>query len=123
MLEELHHWGYLFVSDWLDATWIPIALILVHQGQRVKATAFIVVCMAVMRLQIQIFEQMGFARGVTGLIDWSLVVRGYAVYGVFILLFILLSYFSPYTRGPVYLAASLSIFFMAFTVSSIVLIL
>lgn len=123
MLEEFHYWGHIFVKDWLDATWLPIALILVHRGQRIKACAFIAVCMIVMRLQIQIFDQMGFAKGITGFIDWPLIVRGYVVYGVFILLFIILSYFSPFTRGAIYLAASLSIFFMAFTVSSIVLIL
>ena len=123
MLENFHHWGHIFVWEWLDAAWFPIALILVHKGQRIKACAFIGVCMMVMRLQIQIFDQMGFAKGITGFIDWPLIFRGYAVYGVFILLFIILSYFSPFTRGAIYLAASLSIFFMAFTVSSIVLIL
>ena len=123
MLENFHLWGHIFVWEWLDAAWLPIALILVHKGQRIKACAFIGVCMMVMRLQIQIFDQMGFAKGITGFIDWPLIFRGYAVYGVFILLFIILSYFSPFTRGAIYLAASLSIFFMAFTVSSIVLIL
>ncbi len=123
MLENFYHWGNIFVWEWLDAAWFPIALILVHKGQRLKACAFIAVCMMVMRLQIQIFDQMGFAKGITGFIDWPLIFRGYAVYGVFILLFIILSYFSPFTRGAIYLAASLSIFFMAFTVSSIVLIL
>lgn len=123
MIQEFHYWGHIFVNGWLDVTWIPIALILVHKGQRLKACAFIIVCMVVMRLQIQIFDQMGFAKGVTGFIDWPLIMRGYVVYGFFILLFIILSYFSPFTRGAIYLAACLSIFFMAFTVSSIVLIL
>jgi hypothetical protein len=123
VLENFYHWGNIFVWEWLDAAWSPIALILVHKGQRLKACAFIAVCMMVMRLQIQIFDQMGFAKGITGFIDWPLIFRGYGVYGVFILLFIILSYFSPFTRGAIYLAASLSIFFMAFTVSSIVLIL
>jgi hypothetical protein len=121
--EGFHYWGHIFVWEWLDIAWFPIALILVHKGQRLKACAFIAVCMMVMRLQIQIFDQMGFSKGITGFIDWPLIFRGYAVYGVFMLLFIILSYFSPYTRGAIYLAASLSIFFMAFTVSSIVLIL
>ena len=123
MNDMLQEWGHIFVWEWLDLMWIPIALIIVHKGQRIKACAFILVCMMVMRLQLQIFEMMGFAKGITGFIDWPLIFRGYAIYGIFISLFLILSYFSPYTRGPVYLAASLSIFFMAFTVSSIVLIL
>ena len=79
--------------------------------------------MTVLRLQIEIAQEMGFAKGVTGLIDWPLIIRGYVVYGVFFFVYLLLSYLSPYTRGAIYLAASLTIFFMAFTVSSIVLII
>ena len=121
MNNELYHLGHQFVWQWLDATWLLIALILVHKGQKLKACGFIVICMIVMRLQIQIFEQIGFSEGITGFLDWPIMVRGYVVYGVFIGLYLILSYFSPYTRGSIYLAASLSIFFMAFTVSSIVL--
>jgi hypothetical protein len=119
---QLNEWVHFFARDWADLTWLPLALLIVHKGQKIKACAFIIVCMIVMRLQIQTFQMMGFSKGVTGFFDWPLMHRGYAVYGVFILLFLILSYLSPYTRGPIYMAASLSIFFMAFTVSSIVLI-
>jgi hypothetical protein len=120
--DQFHQWGHLFVWEWLDLTWFPLALLIVHKGQKFKACAFIAVCMLVMRLQIQTFEMMGLSKGVTGLVDWPLIFRGYSVYGAFIGLFLILSYFSPLTRGPIYLAASLSIFFMAFAVSSIVLV-
>lgn len=123
MLNYFHEWGQYFIWHWLDILWFPMALFLVHKGQRIKACAFIGVCMLVLRLQIQTFEMFGAPKGVTGLFDWPLIMRGYIVYGIFILLFLILSYLSPYTRGPIYLAASLSIFFVAFTVSSIVLIL
>ena len=120
--ELIDYWGNYFVWNWLDVLWIPLALMIVHKGQKVKACAFIILCMFVLRLQIEIVEQMGFKTGMTGLIDWPLMMRGYAVYGFFFSLYLLLSYLSPFTRGAIYLAASLSIFFMAFTVSSIVLI-
>ena len=122
MSSQFYEWGQIFVREWADLTWLPLALLIVHKGQKIKACAFIIICMIVMRLQIQTFQMMGFSKGVTGFFDWPLMHRGYAVYGVFILLFLILSYLSPYTRGPIYLAASLSIFFMAFTVSSIVLV-
>jgi hypothetical protein len=119
---QLQEWVQLYAREWADLTWLPLAIFIVHKGQKIKACAFIIVCMIVMRLQIQTFEMMGLTKGVTGFFDWPLMHRGYAVYGVFIFLFLILSYFSPYTRGPIYMAASLSIFFMAFTVSSIVLV-
>jgi hypothetical protein len=121
--QQIQEWGHLFVYEWLDLTWLVLAILIVHKGQRLKACAFITICMIVMRLQIQTFQMIGLSKGVTGLIDWPLMMRGYVVYGVFIFLFLILSYFSPYTRGAIYMAASLSIFFMAFTVSSIVLVI
>jgi hypothetical protein len=123
VIEEITPYLHIFATKWLDLSWLPIAMILVHKGQRLKACAFLAVCMAVMRLQIQIFEDFGLVKGVTGFFDWPLLWRGYAVYGFFSALYIILSYFSPYTKGAIYLAASLSIFFMAFTVSSIVFII
>lgn len=122
MQESIYYWGHYFVWNWLDAMWIPLAALVVHKGQKWKACAFIILCMIVLRLQIEIAESMGFAKGVTGLVDWPLIVRGYVIYGFFFFLYLLLSWLSPYTRGAIYLAASLTIFFMAFTVSSIVLI-
>ncbi len=123
MSENFYEWGHIFVWEWLDTLWIPLALLFVHKGQKLKAAAFIIVSMIVMRLQIQIFESIGGPKGITGWIDTPLMVRGYLIYGFFFLLFLILSYFSPRTRGVIYLAASLSIFFMAFTVSSIVLMI
>lgn len=121
-LNDLPHWGHVFVWEWLDITWIPLAWMIVHRSQRLKATGFILLCMAVLRLQIDIAHSFGASKGLTGFFDWPLILRGYATYGFFIFLFLVLSYFSPRTRGAVYLAASLTIFFMAFAVSSIVLI-
>lgn len=122
MANQLQEWVQIFLAGWADILWLPLALFIVHKGQRIKACAFIILCGIVMRLQIQIFESMGLVKGVTGLLSWPLIYKGYAVYGAFILLFLILSYFSPFTRGVIYFAACLSIFFMAFTASSIVLV-
>ena len=117
------HYGHLFVESWIDAVWIPIAALAVHKGQRLKAMAFVILCMSVMRLQLGIIHSLGFDKGATGLWDASLYHRGLVTYSVFIMLFLVLSYFSPYTKGVIYLAASLSIFFMAFTVSSLIMVI
>ena len=114
---------HLFVAGWLDAVWLPIAAAVVHKGQRLKAVAFAGLCMIVMRLQIEIIQSLGFKTGFTGLWNASLYHRGIVTYGIFMLIYLLLSDFSPYTRGVIYLAASISIFFMAFVASSIVMII
>ncbi|MDD3019775.1 MAG: hypothetical protein PHX61_02190 [Alphaproteobacteria bacterium] len=123
MFETIHYYGHLFVTEWLDVLWLLLTPLIVHKKQLWKALAFMILCMLVLRLQVEIVQSTGYSTGFTGLLDWPLMYRGFGVYGFFCALYLLLSYFSPYTRGAIYLAASLSIFFMAFTVSSIVLII
>ena len=123
MLDQIGYYIHVFVENWLDAIWIPIAAIAVHKGQRLKAMAFVGLCMLVMRLQIEIVQSTGFKTGFTGLWNASLYHRGLVTYSLFIMIYLLLSYFSPYTRGVIYLAASISIFFMAFVASSIIMII
>ena len=123
MLDQI---GYLInqiAAGWLDAFWLPIAVLVVHKGQRGKAAVFVLLCMVVFRLQMEIMDSTGFRAGFTGFFKMSLYHRGLIVYGIFTLLYLILSRLSPYTRGIIYVAASLSIFFMAFFVSSIVMIL
>lgn len=113
---------HIFVADWLDAVWLVIAPLVVHRGQKLKAFAFVALCMTVMRLQIGIVESTGFKTGFTGLWKASLYHRGLITYSMFFTIYLLLSYFSPYTKGVIYLAASITIFFMAFVASSLVML-
>ncbi len=111
-----------FLSQWLDALWLPVSLVLVQPGQRLRTLLFIVLCMIGMRLQVEVATDSRFS----GLLDWislSLFQRGLAVYSFFIGLFLILTIFSPQTRGPIFMAASLSIFFMAFFVTSVIMLL
>lgn len=123
MKELFSYYGHFFIDNWLDAIWLPVAAVVVHKGQKLKALVFIIVCMLTMRLQIEIIQSTGFKSGFTGLWNASLYHRGLIVYAVFTTLYLLLSYFSPYTRGVIYLAASISIFFMAFVASSLVMLI
>lgn len=119
-MSDLFH---TFLNHYADVAWIPLSLAVVHRGQRLKAVAFILTCMLVMRLQIEIAQSFGFDKGITGLLDLSLYHRGLIIYGFFIGLFLVLSTLSPMTRGPVYLAACLSIFFMAFISYFVVMVI
>ena len=123
LIGYFQHYGHLFVESWVDVVWVPVAAVAVHKGQRLKAMAFVILCMSVMRLQIGIIQSTGFDKGFSGFWDASLYHRGLVTYGVFIMLFLVLSYYSPYTKGVIYLAASISIFFMAFTVSSLIMLI
>ncbi len=111
-----------FLYPWLDAFWIPVAMLLVHEGQRLKAGFFVIVCMIGLRLQVEIMEDAGFRHGITKWIGLTAFDRGLIVYSLFIGLFIVLAIYSPRTRGPIFLAACLSLFFMAMMTSTIFMI-
>ncbi len=103
--------------NWLDLLWIPAALIALHEGQRLKAVLFVLACAIMLRLQIQLMEEVGYPDGFLGLMSTDLYTRGLITYSVFILLFFLLSYFSPRVNQFVFVAASISTFIGAFCVS------
>ncbi len=112
-----------FFMDWIDVLWIPIALFVVHKKQRVKAVLFILACMFCLRLQAEIIQSTGFKSGFTGLLESDVFHRGLIFYSICISIYLLLSYISPNTKGAIYMAASLSLFFMAFIGSMVLMVL
>lgn len=107
--------------DWMDALWIPAALFIVHKKQRIKAVFFILACMLSLRLQAEMIELTGFNAGFTGLLESSSFKRGQIFYSICIGIYLILSYYSPRTKGVIYMAASLSIYFMAFVGSMVLM--
>ncbi len=112
-----------YAPHWIDLLWLPVTLFVVHTGQRLGAAAFVMICLLVLRLQVEVIESIGFNTGFTGWIDAPAKMRGMIVYSVFIMLFLVLAYFSPATKGAIFLAACLSLFFMAFAASTIIMVI
>ena len=112
-----------FIYQWIDLLWIPIALFVVDKKHRVKTIAFIVTCMLTMRTQIELIEGTGFAQGFTPFFDAPMHTRGLIVYGTVIMLFLMLAHFSHRTQPIIFFAATLSIYFIAFVISMIVMVL
>ncbi|MES2728601.1 MAG: hypothetical protein V4621_00700 [Pseudomonadota bacterium] len=110
------------IYPWLDALWLPVGLILVQPGQRLRTGLFIVLCMIGMRLQIEVAHDSALM-GILGWLPLDAFQRSLIVYSFFIGMFLVLTIFSPQTRGPIFMAASLSIFFMAFFVTSVIMLL
>lgn len=111
------------IHDWADIIWIPIAVVSVHKGQRIKAAAFVLFCMLTMRLQVELIRDTGFDTGYLNFMHSDIFNRAQIVYSVFIVLFLILSHYSPNTRGAIYMAASISIYFMAFFSSMLIMLL
>lgn len=84
---------------------------------------FIASCLMMMRMQVELITYTGHDTGFLRLMDAPAHTRGLITYGIFIALFLVIANFSSRTRKVVYLAASITIFFTAFLVSTIIMVL
>ena len=80
-------------------------------------------CMLTMRIGVELVRGSGFDTGFFNLLTSDIFNRAQIVYSIFIIIFLILSHYSPNTKGAVYMAASISIYFMAFVSSMVVMVL
>ena len=108
--------------QWIDLIWLPISLLVVHKGQRLKTLAFIGGCILMFRTQLELMNSIGHPNGFLGWIKMGLYERGLIIYGLLFAVFLILAYFSPNTKGVIFLAAVLSLFILGFCVSMIAMV-
>ena len=113
------------ILNYIDLIWIPIVFFAVGKRHRFYAVGFVIACAFMLRMQYELLEEWGF--GEEGfpnmLLDSNPFIRGIITYSVFNGLFTVLSLYSKKTDPIIYMAAAISIFFMAFIISSIVMCL
>lgn len=109
--------------QWIDLLWIPLALLLMERGKRLLTCLFILSCVLLLRLQIELLHSIGFPGGIFRLIETSIYVRGLIVYGFFIGLFLILAYWSRGGDKNVHIAASITMLIASFCVSSLIMVL
>jgi len=108
---------------WIDIIWIPILYFGVHKKHRWWALGFVLSSMVLIRLQGEIMTFIGYEYGIINYLQSKVHTRLLAVSSLFYILYLLMAHFSPKTQGVVFMAASLSFFFMIFVVGSIVMVL
>lgn len=111
------------IMDWIDLAWIPLALIAVHKGQRIKAIFFVLLCVFALRMQIELMNEIGYPLGIMPFLNYPLLERGFITYGAFIAIFLSLSHYSREKDHYVFIAAAITVFIVAFCVSSFILVL
>lgn len=109
--------------QWIDLLWLPVAMLAVHKGQRLKTAVFLLVCIMTLRAQVELMQSIGHPNGLMGLIKAGAYERGLIVYGIVFALFLVLAYFSPNTKGIVFFAATLTVYIISFCVSMLVMTL
>jgi hypothetical protein len=112
-----------FIYQWIDALWLPLAFFVVHKPHRWWAVGFVASCMLMLRLQTELMVEIGYDKGILNFVDSPVFSRGLIVYSIIYIIYLILAYYSPGTRGVVFMAASISIFFMSLFISMIVMVL
>ncbi|MCB9977996.1 MAG: hypothetical protein H6862_00090 [Rhodospirillales bacterium] len=108
---------YAFVQ-WLDFLWLPVAFLAPHGNQKYYASALTLSCLVSLRLQTELLTWAGIGvTGATGYFSMPPMMRGMMTYAVLLGLFFILSYYSPNTRGVIYMAACLSVYVISFCIS------
>lgn len=126
MWQQFIEWteSYLpYFYQWGDALWIPVVLIVMHKYQKIMAVMFVVFSMIMLRLEAELLQEMEFPDGLTGMIEMPSFTRGMIVFAIGTLVYCILSYISPKTKGAIYMAASLTILFTTSIISICVMLI
>lgn len=111
------------VLSWVDLLWLPVAVLAVGKKNRGKSILFALSCILMLRLQAQLMHEIGFDAGILTFVQWPALYKGMAIYGFFMSVFYGLSAVSKNTDPYVFMGASISIFFLSFCISSVVMVL
>ena len=103
--------------------WIPIAGLVVHKPQRLKAFAFAALCCLTFLLQTQLLDSVNLQQGVSHWFNTPSDIRGLIGWSVCLVAYLGLSMASPGSRGILYFAASLSIYIIACLITSAIMII
>jgi len=109
---------------WIDVLWLLAAFILVHPGQRMMSALFVGLSMVMMRLMVELMDFIGYPNGFFGIMpQYNAFDRGLLVYSAYYVLFFVMAHYSPGSRGPIFMAASISMFFMALFTTIVAMVL
>jgi len=109
--------------QWIDLIWVPVAALATKGVFRLKAVLFVLLCSFMLRLQVHLMDDIGFHNGFLHWLHLPLLYRGMIVYGFFIAVFLTLVALSKEHNPYVFIAASITIFTIAFCVSSAAMVL
>lgn len=109
--------------QWIDLMWIPVALLTMEKGKRLFTVGFICACVLLLRLQVELMGDIGYANGIFGLMESDAYARGLVTYALFITLFMILAHYSPGVDKSIHIAASITMMIGAFCVSALVMVL
>ena len=109
---------------WADALWLIVAVLIPRRHMhRVYAVSYVLACLFMLRLQVELMFDLGHPAGFLPLLDSFVLWRGMVAYSVIHGLYFALAWFSSGSRNIVFMASSISLFFAGLTLSSLLMVL
>lgn len=115
MFDLLYHW--------IDLIWIPVLFFGVHKQHRWYAAGFTIASIILVHTLSEIITSIGYPNGIIDYLYSNVHSRLLITSSVIYTLYLLMAHFSPKTEGVVFMAASLSFFFIIFVVSALIMVL
>lgn len=109
--------------EWIDLLWIPVGFFAAERGKRLFTAVFAGACALLLRLQVELLRGIGFSNGFLGFMTSDVLYRGMVVYGFFILLLLVLAFYSKGSDKNIHIAASITLMIAAFCVSFFIMVL
>jgi len=106
-----------FAVNWFDLIWIPAVFIFAGRRHWVTAIILVLISILALRLQVELMTEIGLPTGILPFVSMPALHRGYVIYGFFIFIFLLLSFFSKREHNFVYIAAAIGTFILSFAIT------
>jgi len=108
---------------WIDLLWIPVFFFGVHKHHRWYGAGFAIGSIVLVHTLSEIMTSIGYPDGIIGYMSSNVHSRLLITSGLIYSLFLLIAHYSPGTKGVVFMAASLTFFFLTLVIGSIVMVL
>lgn len=109
---------------YLDLLWLAIIFIILPRKQWAVGISFIISCLLMTRLQTQlIYEIKSYVPALPHWGVWPLLYEIMIIYGVIIMLYFILMFFSRNVPWLIHMAASIVLLLSAFTLSFVTIVL
>jgi hypothetical protein len=109
--------------EWIDALWIPVFILLLHKNQRILAAGFVLCNMLMLRMIAELMDWIGYPSGFLDIWDLPALQRGFWIYGAGYFLYLVIALYSPKSEGPLFIAMSITLFFVISCVYALSLVL
>lgn len=112
-----------FIYQWIDVVWVLLVFVTLAPKNWPVGIGYILSCVFILRLQVELMELIGFANGAFPLLDSHVLERGQMVYGVVFVVYFLWAYHLRRCSPVIFMAHSIAFFFIGLVSSTIVMVL